>query len=119
MLHLSGSYIGLTNTGASSAAMEQGKIQSFNTLFSKGSEVSIQYRANNDILKDIKQSSTIMFVFGLNGTKLYEKKITDTNGLFHGTWDGKDQSGNEVGPGIYIIQLKNDYFTKITRVIYK
>lgn len=112
-------YVGLTNLNTQTSSVEQGKIQSFNTLFTKGNNVVVKYKVNNDILKDISKSSTKMVVFGLDGTKLYEKKLSAENGVFTGTWDGKDSAGKDVGPGVYIIQLKNNYFAKTTRVIYK
>jgi len=118
--NISSDYVGLTNLSTqTSSVVEQGKIQSFNTLFTKGNAVVVKYKVNNDILKDISKSSTLMMVFALDGTKLYEKNLDATNGMFTGTWDGKDSAGKDVGPGVYIIQFKNDYFAKITRVIYK
>ena len=112
-------YVGLTNLNTQTSSVEQGKIQSFNTLFTKGNNVVVKYKVNNDILKDISKSSTKMVVFGLDGTKLYEKKLSAANGVFTGTWDGKDSNGKDVGAGVYIIQFKNEYFAKTTRVIYK
>jgi len=62
-------------------------------------------------------SHVIIEVFNLLGQRL-QKLVDDKKevGIYQVTWDGRDESGNSVGSGIYIYKMQTDGFVAIKKM---
>ena len=101
-----------------SIRLSENKIKAYPSIFSKGEEVTIVYKVANELLPLIEGKDIKMIVYNLYGEKIYEKEVTEVYGKIITTWDGT-VNNKYVSPGLYIIKLRNDYFEKIVRVIYR
>ena len=81
------------------------------------SETTISFQFSNEQNQQNEQRK--LDIYNLKGQKVNQFKITNYElGINEVVWDGKDESGNSVSSGIYLLKMNSDNFQKYHKILF-